>query len=137
MNSNSDIQLKVYIPAEASTTTLLLEELPNGHYKLKWNDPFSEDMLFGTIIELEKELDEEGSHILKRIVEKSNYSCESYIFPKEFDYSIIKPVQDAIIAEGGYWEIIFHGMLYVNLPQDSKLDVQKELNRIRGIKNAA
>lgn len=129
MNSNPNIELKIYFPSEATSTNYLLEELESGYYIVKWNDPFNEELIYGTIIDLEK--DQEGRLIFKRVVKKSNYSCQNFLFPKDFDYTSIKPLQDAIIAEGGYWEIIFHGMLFVNLPSGSNLNVEKELNLIR------
>jgi hypothetical protein len=35
-----------------------------------------------------------------------------------------------IMDEGGYWEVIFGGMGYVNLPKTSKLNVIDELNKL-------
>ena len=35
-----------------------------------------------------------------------------------------------IVDEEGYWEVIFGGMDYVNLPKGSTLNVLRELNKL-------
>ena len=48
----------------------------------------------------------------------------------------MRVVGQMVIDEGGYWEVIFGGMGYVNLPKTSKLNVINELNKlIKGKKN--
>ena len=43
---------------------------------------------------------------------------------------IATTVGQMIMDEGGYWEVIFGGMGYVNLPKTSKLNVIDELNKL-------
>ena len=42
----------------------------------------------------------------------------------------MRVIGQMIMDEGGYWEVIFGGMGYVNLPKKSKLNVIDELNKL-------
>lgn len=44
--------------------------------------------------------------------------------------SELRVVGQMIIDKGGYWEVIFGGMGYVNLPKDSRFNVIDELNKL-------
>ena len=121
----------MYVPEEKSTGTYDVIKISDCIYELTSNDPFNESLCFGTTIEVEAEkIEEEGQNnfVFKKIHTKSEYKLEILFLPIELNQSELQIVGEMIINEGGFWEVIFGGMGYVNLPKKSKLDVIEELN---------
>jgi len=67
---------------------------------------------------------------IKKIYAESEYSLEVIALPMSLNETEMRIVGKMIIDEGGYWEVIFGGMAYINLPKDSKLNIIDELNKL-------
>jgi len=130
MNEEEIIQIKMYVPEESSTGTYDVIKISENRYKLANNDPFSEVLTYGAIIEVQPEQKEEGIFEFKEIYAESEYSLEVIALPASLNETEMRIVGQKIIDEGGYWEVIFGGMGYVNLPKKSKLNVIDELNKL-------
>lgn len=94
---------------------------------------YKETLSYGTIIEVEQEViedDEEKVYTLKSILKESDFSINVIGLPSELNETELRVVGKMITDEGGFWEVIFSGMGYVNLPKNSKLDVIEELNKL-------
>jgi len=76
------------------------------------------------------EEDRESKFAFKNIHRKSEFTSECIGLPMALKESEMRLVGQMITDEGGFWEVIFGGMGFVNLPKNSKLNVTEELNRL-------
>jgi hypothetical protein len=130
MNEKDIIEIRMYHPEEESTGNYEVVKVGENEYKLAANDPFNEDFSYGTIIEVEKEEKDKGVLQFKRISKKSDFTLNVYGLGSSLNETELRIVGDMIIKEGGYWEVIFGGIAYVNLPKESRLKVIEELNKL-------
>jgi len=130
MDEEKIIDIKMYVPEEASTGTYEVIKVSEHTYKLTNNDPFSEILTYGTIIEVLPEKKDEDTYIFKGVHTESDFTHEVIGLPSALNETEMRVVGQMIIDEGGYWEVIFGGMGYVNLPKTSKLNVIDELNKL-------
>lgn len=134
MDEEKIIEIKMYVPEEASTGTYEVIKVSEYRYKLTNNDPFSEILTYGTIIEVLPEKKDEDTFVFKKVYAESDFSHEVIGLPSSLNETEMRIVGQMIIDEGGYWEVIFGGMGYINLPKNSKLNVSEELNNLIKIK---
>ncbi|MGD1839749.1 MAG: hypothetical protein ACFB0B_02475 [Thermonemataceae bacterium] len=130
MNEEEIIAIKMYVPEEASTGTYEVIKVSENRYKLTNNDPFSETLTYGTIIEVLPEKKDKDTFVFKKVYAESEFNLEVIGIPMSLNEAELRVVGQIIIDEGGYWEVIFGGMGYVNLPKTSQLNVIDELNKL-------
>lgn len=131
---NEEVEIRIFEPDFGFTASYDAIQLSEFQYLLKCNSPLSEELTYGTIIEVEKEKTKEGDLILSKIVKKSDFSSETYMLPGDLNETELSIVGDMIINAGGYWEVLFGGMGFVNLPKDSTLDISSELRKLSRLK---
>ncbi len=135
MNTEEIIDIKMYVPEEDSTGTYEVIEVSENRYKLTSNDPFNETLIYGTIIEVLPEKKDKDTLVFKKVYIESEFNLEVISLPMSLNETELRVIGQMIIDEGGYWEVLFGGMGYVNLPKISKLNVINELNKkIKSIK---
>ena len=122
----------MYIPEEKSTGTYAVIKESENIFKLVYNDPFYEELRHGTIIEAVKGEDDIYEFI--KVKTESEYTLQVIGIPMNLSEQELRIVGDMIVKEGGFWEVIFGGMGYVNLPKGSSLNVINELNNISKLK---
>ncbi|CAM4150588.1 MULTISPECIES: hypothetical protein [Flavobacterium] len=130
MNEEEIIDIKMYVPKEASTGTYEVIRISENRYKLTHNNPFSEILTYGTIIDVLPEKKDKDTFVFKRVYAESEFNLEVIGLPMSLNETEMRVVGQMIIAEGGYWEVFFGGMGYVNLPKTSQLNVIDELNKL-------
>lgn len=130
MDEEEIIQITMYVPEEHSTGTYDVVRVSDNQYKLTNNDPFNEILTYGTIIEVEPKKNDDGAFVFKEISVESDYSLQVIGLPMELSESELRIVGQMIVDDGGFWEVIFGGMGYVNLRNNSSLDVIDELNKL-------
>ena len=123
-------EFRMYVPAERSTGTYHGIPVGPNQYKLIDNDPFLEELCRGTVIEVAPKHDEPKVMELIRVVTPSDTPVVVYGLPQGVPESLLRQVGDQIVAAGGYWEVLFGGMAYVNLPKDSSFDVNAALKAV-------
>lgn len=72
MNEKEIIDIKMYIPEEASTGTYKVIKVSENRYKLTNNDPFSETLTYGTIIEVLPEKKDKDTFVFKEVLLNPN-----------------------------------------------------------------
>jgi hypothetical protein len=133
MNDKDIIEIRMFVPDEACTGNYAVVKVSENRYKLANNDPFSEFLTYGTTIEVqpEKKIEEEEEvFVFKEVYAESKFGCDVVMLPMALNETEMRVVGEMITAEGGYWEVIFGGMGFVNLPKNSKLNVIDELNKM-------
>ena len=89
---------------------------------------FSEAVGYGDTVE--GDFDEDGSFVIERIVEKSKFRTIRTMVPRMFFFSDFgKGFLDRVTESGGMWELVFWGILILNLPE-GKADELEELFRV-------
>ena len=127
-----EITIRMHVPEESYTGTYCVIQLSNTSYKLTGNDPINENLRYGTIIEVEPEVKYEDGEMVftfKRVFKESDFSLIVLGLPTELNETELRIVGKMITDKGGFWEVIFGGIGYVNLPKNSELDVIAELNK--------
>lgn len=130
MDQDQIIEIKMYVPEEASTGPYEVIKVSEYRYQLTNNDPFNEKLSYGTIIEVFPDKKDEDTWVFKGVYVESDYNLEVIGLPTALNETELRIVGQMIVDEGGYWEVIFGGMGYVNLPKTSKLNVIDELNKL-------
>ena len=128
---NEVITIKMFHPGERSTGEYNVIKISDFEYKLTENNPFSEDLSYGTIIEVENKLNKDGIFQFKKIAKESDFRLEIYGLNLGLNEAELRLLGDKIVKNGGHWEVIFGGMAYVNLPKDSNLDIGLEIKKIK------
>ena len=131
---NDIIPIRMYIPQETSTGLYDVRKVGDFLYELTNNDPFNEELIYKTIIEVLPEKNDDGHFIFKRVYKESEYTLEVIHLPTILNQKELRLVGQMIVDNGGFWEVIFGGLGYVNLPKGSKLNVCHELNKLIKLK---
>ena len=129
--SKVTFEINLYDSDEGFGGNVEVVKLGQHTYQLMCNTFFSEDVYYGTVIEVEDELTDDGYFKLKSIIKASEYTQETYFLPIALNEAELRIVGGKIVEEGGYWEVVFGGMALVNLPKKSLLDVNEELNDLQ------
>lgn len=125
MKKEETTDIRMYVPDTKSTGTCEVVKISDFIYKLANNDPFNESLSYGKIIEVVTEkIDEDGESkfVFKEIHTISEFTSECRGLPISLTESEMRVVGQMIIDEGGFWEVLFGGMGFVNLPKKSKLN---------------
>lgn len=133
MNEEEIIEIRMHVPEEASTGDYEVIEVSENKYMMAHNDPFSEVLTYGTIFSVLPEK-KEGVFVFKEVDTESEFSIDVMFLPPFLNETELRVVGQMILDEGGYWEVLFGGMGYVNLPKSSKLNVFEEVSKLIGTK---
>lgn len=132
MNSADIIEIMMYVPEDSSTGNYSVVKVADNLYKLANNDPFNEKLIYGTVVSVSPYVNEDGvsMFILNKVYAESDYNLQVIGLPMSLTESELRPIGKMITDAGGYWEVIFGGMGYVNLPKQSQLNVHDHINRL-------
>ena len=132
MEKDEITEIRMYVPEESSTGSYDVIKVSDSLYKLANNDPFNEKMSYGTIIRVSPYKIESGKNefIFREIYAESKFNLQVIGLPMSLNESELRTVGEMIVKEGGFWEIIFGGMGFINLPKESKLNVIDQLNKL-------
>ena len=129
MNETTEINIEFPFDDGGSVSGFVsVTSLGNNLYRLE-ETPFAEYATFRDVIEVEKVGD--SNFVFKRVAEKSQYKCHEWVFSKSLvESEEFKKVLKRVGDEGGHWEIIFGGMVFIHLPIDSNLDITHEIQNM-------
>ena len=103
--------------------------LEDGHYRVDQTPLFPEPADYGDVIEAS--LDESGRLHFKRVVAKSDLVLFSSVLgPKLLESEMLDVLMERVFDDGGYAVLQATSLFKVFLPETSKLDLKKELDRI-------
>lgn len=104
---------------------LTVVPLGNNRYRLE-DAPLIEDSVFYSDI-IEAHLQEDGSLIFVKVIERSEMRHYDYILPrKTFESGGFDELLGRIVEAGGRWTQVFGGV-----PIESDLDVSQEIERLQ------
>ncbi len=117
------VEIEVYDKSKKLTSTIRVEQLSDNIYRTVENELFDCRLTLGT--EFETRLNKEGKHEIVKIVKGSNYITRRFFLTSQFKESEYRLLGDEIMKQGGFWQVDFGGIATINLPKDSKLDLDE------------
>jgi len=132
MNSDDIVEITMCVPEDSSTGNYSVVKVADNLYKLANNDPFNEKLTYGTVVSVSPYVNKDGvnMYMFNEIYAKSDYNFQVIGLPMSLTESELRPIGKMITDAGGYWEVIFGGMGYINLPKRSNLNVLDQINQL-------
>lgn len=97
-------------------------------YEIAETPVFTEKVTFGDVIKVKKERD-----VFKYIdtIEKSRFKRHNWLLSKQVIYSLeLKILKNKIKEWNGKAEQVFGGIFIVNLPTDTEIDINSEVQKV-------
>ncbi|NIK76275.1 hypothetical protein FHS15_001382 [Paenibacillus castaneae] len=97
-------------------------------YEIAETPVFTEKVTFGDVIKVKKERD-----VFKYIdtIEKSKFKRHNWLLSKQVIYSLeLKILKNKIKEWNGKAEQVFGGIFIVNLPTDTEIDINSEVQKV-------
>lgn len=117
------IEIEVYDKREKLTTTIEVEQLSDNIFKTTENEIFNCNMTLGT--EFETRLNKDGKHEIIKITKESDFITRRFFLTSQFKESEYRLLGDEVMKQGGFWQVDFGGIATINLPKDSKLNIDE------------
>lgn len=130
MNNIQDfIQLHLCFDGAGQEVEVLdVIQLDDDIYKIEENPVFTENVAFGDVIRV-KTLKDVSIYI--ETIEKSTFTRYNWLLSKEVIYSIeLKILKNKIREWQGKSQQVFGGIFIVNLPADTEVDINDEVQRV-------
>ena len=129
MKDQEPFEIRMYHPDEKSIGSYEVIQIESNQFKLNYNDPFLEELTYGVQFEVEENKTSKGEYIFKKITKESEFTSDTYTLPSLLNETELRKIGDKIIESGGYWEVMFGGIAYVNLPKGSEINILKEFEQ--------
>lgn len=111
----------VEFPAEGVTVSVPLTPVGDGMYRLDGVPVLAESAAFGDVIEAETR--EDGRLRFVRVAEPGGWRTFDYMVPAyRLDGEWAQSLLTKLTEQGGHWECVLGGLLFVCVPPDSDLD---------------
>ncbi|MDH5610513.1 MAG: hypothetical protein OEY56_13630 [Cyclobacteriaceae bacterium] len=117
------VEIEVYDKREKLTTTIQVEQLSDNVFRTTENELFNCRLTLGT--EFETRLNKEGKHEIIKITKDSDFVTRRFFLTPQFKESEYRLLGDEIMKQGGFWQVDFGGIATINLPRDSKLNIDE------------
>jgi len=123
------IETMISFDVGRSFETTQVVPLGSDRYRLEATPISSESVSFGDIIEAGK--DSDGYLLFRSLITKSELQSFQWLLSA----AVVESPQfaafcDRIMSEGGMWERVLGGLVFVHLPSSYALDPEKEISRI-------
>lgn len=117
------VEIEVYDKREKLTTTIQVEQLSDNVFRTTENELFNCRLTLGT--EFETRLNKDGKHEIIKITKDSDFVTRRLFLTPQFKESEYRLLGDEIMKQGGFWQVDFGGIATINLPRDSKLNIDE------------
>ncbi len=79
-------------------------------------------------------LDDSGFRFV-RVTERAGFKRTQFVVGSGYQVAALKPIFEDVIAAGGYWERLFHGIVIILVPPDSSYDPKDDIRRALRLKS--
>jgi hypothetical protein len=117
------VELELYDKRQYLTARIYVEQLSENVFKTTTNELFNPDLIFGTEFETRK--NKEGKYEIVRILKKPEFITRKFLLTSQFKESEYRLLGDEIIKIGGFWQVDFGNIATINLPTNSKLNLDE------------
>ncbi|MDB5200662.1 MAG: hypothetical protein JWQ27_71 [Ferruginibacter sp.] len=101
--------------------TMYAEELGKGEFKIAETSAFNCNVNYGTIVKANE--NDNAELVFEKVLKVSDYTCRRFLFSSKLSRTEMDKLGAPILAEGGYWEVLFGAVLCVHLLSNSKFDL--------------
>lgn len=120
------VEIEVYDKREKLITTIQVEQLSDNVFRTTENELFNCRLTLGT--EFETRLNKDGKHEIIKITKDSDFVTRRFFLTPQFKESEYRVLGDEIMKHGGFWQVDFGGIATINLPRESKLNIDEIFN---------
>lgn len=117
------VEIEVYDKREKLTTTIQVEQLSDNVFRTTENELFNCRLTLGT--EFETRLNKDGKHEIIKITKDSDFVTRRFFLTPQFKESEYRLLGNEIMKQGGFWQVDFGGIATINLPRESKLNIDE------------
>lgn len=120
---------EVEFPDEEVTMSLPVSRVSSQTFRIEAVPFLTESVQFRDVVRAEQTAPN-ALRVLE-VVERANWKTFELILPKNLaDSSQIATLRQRVETQGGYWEQVFGGCLFICMPPQSQFDPFVELNSI-------
>ncbi|EHQ26713.1 hypothetical protein [Mucilaginibacter paludis] len=116
-----EVQIQLYDKREKVLTTTCVEKLTENRFRMAENDIFDCRLTKGT--EFETRLNQDGQHVIVRVIKNSEYVTRRFLLPINFNVNDYRMLGDELGNRGGFWQVDFGGFLTINIPKNFEFDI--------------
>ena len=120
------IEIHIYDKREKLITAIYVEQLSDNLFRTVENEIFNCRLTLGT--EFETKINNDGLHEIVRITKESEYESRRFFLTSQFTESEYRLLGDEIIKQGGFWQTDFGNIATINLPKNSKINIDEIFN---------
>jgi hypothetical protein len=117
------MEIEVYDKRKKLTATIQVEQLSDNIFLMLENEIFTCDLTFGT--EFETRINKDGKHEIIRIINDSAYITRRFLLTTQFKASEYQVLGDAIIKQGGFWQVDLGSITTINLPKECQFNLDE------------
>ena len=134
MNTNQE--LTICFLTESVTLRCIASYIEPGIYRLEESTVMAavESATYGDIVSLIEQ--EDGTFVFQSVIKPSGLKRYCHIASEKLVTSpLFQAILVEVMAQGGYWEQVFGGVVDIYLPQTATLDIKMEIDHIKSIVN--
>ena len=120
--SDPEIRMIKIRGQEGAFETVAAEQVSEDTYKLLETPALSCRINYGTTIKVLP--DEKGELEMVGVVRASDYKTRRFILPSIAKADLMEKLGNPICNAGGYWEVVFGGIIFIHMPRASQFDLE-------------
>jgi len=120
---NETVEIEIYDKRQKVSTTIHVIEITANIFVACENELFDCRLSYGT--EFETRLNSEGKHEVIKILKTGDFITRRFFLNSQFTSADYLVLGDEITKNGGYWQVDFSSLATINLPSNSKFDLDK------------
>ena len=117
------VEIEIYNREEGVISTISVERIRDNRFRTIANEIIDERLVYKT--EFETRLNSNNQHEISLVDKNSDFITRRFNLTSQFKQSEYKLLGDEIMKEGGFWQVDFGSIATVNLPKESKLNIDE------------
>jgi hypothetical protein len=117
------VEIEIYNREEGVLSTINVERISENRFRTIANEIVDDRLTYKT--EFETRLNSNKQHEISVVDKNSEFVTRKFNLTPQFKESEYRLLGDEIMKEGGFWQVDFGSMATVNLPKESKLNLDE------------
>lgn len=117
------VEIEIYNRKERILSTISVERISENRFRTIANEIVDDRLTYKT--EFETRLNSDKQHEISAVVKNSEFIRRRFNLTPQFKESEYRLLGDEIMKEGGFWQVDFGSVATVNLPRESKLNLDE------------
>ncbi|MBA5791972.1 hypothetical protein H1R17_03585 [Flavobacterium sp. xlx-214] len=116
-------EIQIYNQTENTSTTIIVEEISNNIFRTIEDEIIDCRLSLG--VEFETKINDEGFHEIVKIIKESDFVTYKFLLSSQFKIEEYELLGEEISKIGGFWQIDFGNIATINLPKNSKINIEE------------